>query len=317
MISSATLTASKQDNLPFYLAALVGAIIATSSIVMLEPAPCDLLFGACLLLLLVTGRFTVMRSVHALVYVGLLLLLFGNLFSLPFAHDPTFAVSYLMITVYLVVSWLVYTALLGRYGKSLVLVVAKAYHIAACVTAGVGVLARFHLIPYAEIFMRDASGMRIKSTFKDPNVLGPFLVGAVVLVVTEMLSSKRIKLHQVLCLVLYVSGILFTFSRGAFLHLAVSGIVLVALHLMFRPSGQQLARLSALAVPAAGLVLIAGVVALQTTDLTDYFVDRLSFQEYDNNRFGVQGESDEHGRGHPAWHRARPMEQESLPPGCA
>ena len=168
-----TLTASKQDNLPFYLAALVGAIIATSSIVMLEPAPCDLLFGACLLLLLVTGRFTVMRSVHALVYVGLLLLLFGNLFSLPFAHDPTFAVSYLMITVYLVVSWLVYTALLGRYGKSLVLVVAKAYHIAACVTAGVGVLARFHLIPYAEIFMRDASGMRIKSTFKDPNVLGP------------------------------------------------------------------------------------------------------------------------------------------------
>ena len=36
--------------------------------------------------------------------------------------------------------------------------------------------------------------------------------------------------------------------------------------------------------------MIAGVVALQTTDLTDYFVDRLSFQEYDNNRFGVQGE---------------------------
>jgi O-antigen ligase len=285
-------TAHHIPRIPPSVHLLLAATVATSTIVMFEPAPCDALFV--LLVLAVTFHSVLYRSFcpNLSFFLGMFLLAMGTALSLPASADETRALFYMTVTFYLFCSWYVYASILAVHGPMALDVVVRWFVIAAVVTATVGILARFHLIPYSELFMRDSSGFRIKSTFKDPNVLGPVLVCAFMLYLERFLrlavwTCPRFIGFSAIAILL-LAALLFAFSRGAFLHFFVSLSVFLALHLLVVQHRITVRRLWLSIGSVTCIALIALPVMLFALDLDKVFRDRLQYQEYDNERFAAQ-----------------------------
>ncbi len=267
---------------------LLAAMLATSSIVMFEPAPCDLLFVAMLPLALSYGYSLIPRRMPVTLYAALYLFVLANLISLMFVNDVVDGIAFFLTTLYLIVLMLLLADIVGRHGKSAVDLMFTAFVIAAVITSAIGILARFHLIPHAEIFFRDEFGMRVKSTFKDPNVFAPFLVAATIITLGKVLEAARVRWSQLLILGLLVAGVLLAFSRGAYIHLLISLAVFTSMHLLIIRERQAFSRL----ITSGSLLFFVGMPALIwlliVSGLVDFFLARLSLQSYDQDRFGTQ-----------------------------
>jgi O-antigen ligase len=278
----------RPERLPTSVALGVFLMMATSSLVLVEPAPCDLLFVVFAPLYLLTGYFALIRSVNPLIYFGLGLFVAMNIVSMVMAHEPLVSARYWGITIYLVLFWLMIVALMARFGPRLYRVINDGFQVAAVVTSTVGILAGLKLIPNWQVFMLDAADERIRGTFKDANVLGPYLVAAIAMIVADILVAKRIKLWQIACLTLYGLAILLTFSRGAYLAAVVTMAALLGSFWLigkYRPGVDWLLfRL----LPVGLAFAIVGVVILARVNLTDYFVNRFAYQSYDDERFENQ-----------------------------
>jgi O-antigen ligase len=267
---------------------VVAAMLASSSIVMFEPAPCDLLFLVLLPLALWYGYSLMPRQMHFSLYLSLYLLIFANLISLLFVEDITDGIAFFLTTLYLIVFSLLLADIIGRHGKTAVDLMFTAFIIAAVISSAIGILARFNLIPYAEMFFRDEFSMRIKGTFKDPNVFAPFLVAATIVMLGKLLEATRVRLSQILILGLLVAGILLAFSRGAYIHLLISLVVFTGIHLFIIRERKASSRL----ITSGVLLLLLGLPGLIwlliASGLLDFFLARLSLQSYDEDRFGTQ-----------------------------
>jgi UDP-N-acetylmuramyl pentapeptide phosphotransferase/UDP-N-acetylglucosamine-1-phosphate transferase len=124
---------------------------------------------------------------------------------------------------------------------------------------------------------------RPKAFFKDPNVLGPYLVPAVVAFLYQAAHTRSFgKPFYLMCALVCALGIVATASRGAWLNLAVAVAVFTIL-------GRTRAMTIALVAATMGLVLViaVGPASLSTLapDLFDLFAGRMQLQDYDADRF--------------------------------
>ncbi len=261
------------------------AMTATSSIVMFEPAPCDLAFLLCFPFLFLTGHFVIRKPINPVLYFGGFIFLLMNTISLAMAFEIAPAFRYYAITIYLTIYGLLIVSLVGRYGPEAFETIKRAFIFAAFVTAMIGILARFRMIPHWEMFMLTEVGLRIRSTFKDANVLGPFLVAGSVLILTDVIRFRRIQLWQTVCLSVYCLAIILTFSRGAFLAAAVSWFVLTVLFWWVPQYRAATSSILWRLLPVAALATIVVAVVLFGTGLMDFFFERFSYQSYDDERF--------------------------------
>ncbi len=273
---------------PWLLVALVMGTMATSSLVAREPAPTDLLFMPMALVAILTARSLSLLPISPGAVIGSVLFAGCNLLAMLFAHDLMHSARFTAITFYMFGSAYCLAALCHRYGRSILMPMFIGFSIAAAASALIGILARYHVMPNWQQYMRDDSGVRIKSTFKDPNVFAPYLASAVLWTVANGLERKRFGLLRIGLVTLYLVGILFSFSRGAYLSLALSAAVLVALHVLVIRDARILARFSRTAILASIVIVPALVFALSKSSLGDYFLERLSLQGYDSERFGTQ-----------------------------
>ena len=278
-------TQAKTATVPVFVRFSLVAMIATSSIVMFEPAPCDLAFALAFPFLFLTGHFVLRRPMNPVLCFGVVLFLIMNVISLTVAFELAPALRYFAITVYLVVFSLVIVSVIGRYGEPAYEVIKKAFLFAALVTAIVGILARFQLIPFWEMFMLTEAGLRIRSTFKDANVLGPFLVAATVLVLTDVVVRRKIKVWEVGFLAICLVAIILTFSRGAYLAGAVSWLVMSVLFLWVPNHRSSANAILVRCFPVALLLGLVVIAVLASTGLIDFFLERFSYQSYDDERF--------------------------------
>ncbi len=274
-----------EREMPLHVSVCVFAMIATSSVVMFEPAPCDMAFVLSWPLLLLTGHVTLVRPFNRLLYFGLGLFLVFNLISLTMATEFLVGLRYFAITAYLIVYAALFVSLAARYGSKLMDVVYVSMQVASVITGGIGILARFRLIPNWEMFMLTEVGLRVRSTFKDANVFGPFLVAAMVLILVKVIVDQRIRLWQVGCLAIQASGILLSFSRGAFLAAVVSVVAAIGLCYWMPKYRKSTQRVLWQLMPVFLLVFIGMVVLLVATDLMDFFLQRFTYQSYDDIRF--------------------------------
>jgi O-antigen ligase len=249
--------------------------------VRIEPAPADLILFVVIAVAIVTGRFD-LRRVPLIVTVLLGVFLALNMLASVALIDVGRGVLFFAITLYLVVFalWLtgyVRSALTAR-------VVLRAYVAAAVVSAGVAVLALFLAFPGHQAFV---SGPRAQGLFKDPNVFGPFLVPAALLLLEETVAPRllRARLATKLALLSVVTvGILFSFSRAAWLNLVVGAFVMFSI-LALRRGGGRRAMTFVVGVISATAVLFA---ALAVTSSFAFLSERAQFQAYDVQRFGAQ-----------------------------
>jgi len=260
--------------------------VASSFIVKFEPAPCDLLFGFTFVVALLTNRKLVLPGAGFMIYAGLFGIVVTNLVPMALSPTPVGSIRFAGITFYLLALFLCFSGLIGVGGLPTARRLLAAFGFAAACSAAIGILARFQLLPNSEMFFRDRTGLRINSTFKDPNVFAPFLVAAFFATLAELLQHVRFRWRHVGLLVLYATAILLAFSRGAYAHLALSLFVFVSLHFLVIRSPQAVRRLT-----GAGLVVLAVgvpvlIMALASAGLDDFLLKRLQLQDYDvNERF--------------------------------
>ena len=261
---------------------------AMSSYVTIEPAPCDVVFVLFAPLLLVAGWYSLVWPMNPVMYFGAGLFFVMNVVSMIMAYEPSVSARYAMITVYLLFFWLLIISLMAKFGPRAFRVINAGFQIAALITSIIGSLAGLHLIPNWQDFMLAEGGERICSTFKDPNVLGPYLVAASAMLIADTIVAKRFKLWQMTCLTIYALAILLTFSRGAYLAAVVTIATLFGLFWQLGKYRPAVDWLLVRMVPVGLVIGLAGVIALERVNLTDYFVHRVAYQSYDDERFENQ-----------------------------
>jgi O-antigen ligase len=250
-------------------------------VVFIEPAPADLVFFVVVAAALVTGALRRQRvSAAAVGVVGAFLAL--NLISAVEVVDYELALTFFATTAYVafLALWLAGWVSNRRRAK----VAAGGYVLAAVLSASLGVAALFLPLPSRELMVFED---RVQALFKDPNVFGPFLVPAALILVEEILTPRLFGLHRLwkgLLLVLLMLGLIFSASRGAWVNLALGvGVMLVVMALR-RGGGRKVLLTLVLALIAG--VLVAGAVSLSGSG--DFLSDRARVQSYDADRFGAQ-----------------------------
>ena len=151
-------------------------------------------------------------------------------------------------------------------------------------SAAVGVLALFLPVPGSELL---TEGGRARGLFQDPNVFGPFLIPALLLLVEEIVQPRLLTSGLVVkatCAAVLALGVLFCYSRGAWLNLGIGLVVMGATLSLRRGGARRALALAAVAVVAA--IVVAGTVA--ATGSGDFLSERARPQTYDQQRFSGQ-----------------------------
>ncbi len=273
--------------------ALVWLTIATSGIVFSEPAPVDALSMGLIVLLPVIGLVAI--SEKLLFYISLWLIAAGGgLVASGMAHDTHTATVFTVISLYLYLMSFVFGAFVAKRPEEHLKLILSAWTVAAGVAAVTGIIGYFSLLPGAESLFTKFG--RAAGTFKDPNVFGPFMV-------TPLLYLLHLVLHRPLTRVLLPMGLagllaiatLLSFSRGAWITMALA--VLVYGYLAFVTSPTKAQRERILALLGLGVALLGGLIAVaaQFDEVSDLLAQRASLsQNYDvgpEGRFAGQAKA--------------------------
>ncbi len=274
----------------YELAATIGFLLL--AVVVVEPSPSDALFGLMMVVALVTGRFGLRRLPRVAVYVVAAFLLL-NVVSLSEVVDWGTAGRFFLVTFYLGMFSLWLGAYVDRPERSRRVV--RAYLAAAVLSAVTASAALFVHFPGSIALIGD--GERAKGLFKDPNVFGPFLVPVALILAEELLRPRLLQLRRSLMLASFLAltlGVIFSYSRAAWLNFAVGLIVLIAVVVLRRPDRRAISLV--LVVLVSGLA-IAGVVVASGS--LSFLQERAHVQSYDTSRFAAQSRGLTVGLTHP------------------
>jgi O-antigen ligase len=270
--------------------ALVSVTMAVSAVVFSEPAPVDLLMIALIVLLPMVGLFRATPSLLALLTAWLACGAAG-LFAAPLAGDVAKATIYNLISIYLYVSAFSVAAFVADAPARHARLILGGMTAAGLVAAAAALAGALDLVPgAAELFTKFG---RAAGTFKDPNVLGSFLV-APALFALHLLVERPLRrtLPPVLGLLVLAGAVLLSFSRGAWICLALAVLVYGYLAFVTAPEGMVRARIAITATLGAAAVAAVVAVALQHDGMASLMAERASFsQGYDlgpDGRFGGQ-----------------------------
>jgi hypothetical protein len=197
--------------------------VLTSSIAFIEPSPHDGL----MLVLLTACVAARVRFDRKLVPLTLLLAIWlaGAFFALIPVLDQKQTVQYVATSAYLVIAAIMFACLFCDDDLIRLLILRRAYIIAALIATAAGYVGFFHLLPGSDIFLAND---RVSATFKDPNVYGPFLIFPLLLLLIDFMT-RGLRLTGLTIMTFLIGGLFLSFSRGAWAHFAISAAVTVAL----------------------------------------------------------------------------------------
>ena len=259
-----------------------------------EPAPSDVVFTVVIAVALVTGRFHMRRIPFApMALVGVLIA--ASVVSVSSAVDPSTALRFLAITVYLGV---LFVWLIGYVDSRVrARLVVSTYLVAALVSAVLGTLPFLLASPALDVFTTEG-GFRAQALFKDANVYGPFLVPAALILVEEMINPRLLRFAaswKLAAFCVLCAGLLLSYSRAAWISFGIGLVALLAVALLRRTGAPKLKVVLASLVGA--VVILVPVAAV--TGATGVIEDRARFQSYDQERFQAQREGLQLGMSHP------------------
>jgi hypothetical protein len=250
--------------------------VLTSSIAFIEPSPHDglmiILFATC-----VAARVRFDRKIVPLTLL-LAIWLIGALFAVIPVLDQKQTVQYVATSIYLVIAAIMYACLFCDGDPVRLIILRRAYIVAALIATVAGYVGFFHLLPGSDIFLAND---RVSATFKDPNVYGPFLIYPLLLLLIDfMIRGLRVMSFTVM--IFLFGGLLLSFSRGAWAHFAFSAVVAVALLLAAAPEPRLRQRIVLFSMAALiGMVLFV-VVLISIPSVHDMFLERAkAIQPYD------------------------------------
>jgi len=267
--------------------ALVWLVGASGAIVFIEPSPYELVTLASAAVFIATGvRLRI-------VFMPLLLLLFllnlgYTISAVPLLGDSTIA-SWIATSWYMAVTVMFFALVMAEDTKARLDMLRGGLVVGALIASLAAVAGYFHAVPGGYDLLTLYG--RARGTFKDPNVLGAFLLLPSLLVLQNVVTAHFAKaIWSGIALGIMALAILLAFSRAAWGGLVLTAAFMLAMMVLTSGSHRERSRIvmMTLAAVVAGALLIA--VLLSFDSIADMFQQRASFdQSYDEGRFGRFG----------------------------
>jgi O-antigen ligase len=260
---------------------------ASSGLALVEPSPYEIVFLLSLFVFALTG----IRFSQKLLPLAILLLGYniGGIISLiPWMADGD-AVRFTAVSVYLMITAVFIAGIMSQDAAGRLETLRRGYLFAAWVAGFAGLLGYFDIAGLGSLFTLYG---RAAGTFKDPNVLGPYLALPIVYVLQRILTGQVGMLRGLVTLSIPLAAVFFTFSRGAWGVLVVSTALMIMLTFLTAPNAARRRRIVAMSLGALVAMIAALLVALSFEEIRSVFDARASLdQEYDQGvtgRFGNQ-----------------------------
>jgi hypothetical protein len=250
--------------------------VLLSSIAFIEPSPHDglmiVLLAAC-----VAARVSFDRKLIPLMLL-LIIWLIGGLFSVIPVVDQKQTVQYIATSSYLALAAIMFACLFRDGDPVRLLILRRAYIIAALIATAAGYAGFFHLFNGSDIFLFND---RVSATFKDPNVYGPFLIFPLLLLLISLMT-RGMRLGSLAIMGFLFGGLLLSFSRGAWVHFAVSAAAAVMLLFATAPDARLRRRILLFSIGALLTMVLLVIVLTLVPSVHDLLVERAKvIQPYD------------------------------------
>lgn len=263
---------------------LVWIAFAASGFVLFEPSPYDVLMLGTVLIFFLAGLPIPRRSWP--LFLLLAAYIAGGFFAsiMPALFAPT-SIN-VIITGYLIASAIFVASYVPQNPLANFERIMNGWSVAAFYAALSGVLGYFNLAgPLSGTFLVYG---RAKGTFEDPNVLGPFLVAPLLYAIYKLLRGRVQNYIWVLPQILVLSlALLLAFSRGAWGHAGLSGIVFGYFLIVTARNFQERVQIILFGIFGMMMIIVLGIWAVSFDKVGNLFDDRATVsQSYDSGPTG-------------------------------
>jgi hypothetical protein len=260
---------------------------ASSAIVFIEPSPYELVTLAAAVIFLATGlrlRLDFMPLVLLLFLVNI-----GYSISSASLMDKPEVASWIATSWYMATTVIFLAMVVSEDTAARLDMLRRGLIVGALIAAISGVAGYFKLVPGGHDLLTLYD--RARGTFKDPNVLGAFLILPALFALQSVVSDDfRKSFRSAIALGIMALAILLAFSRAAWGGLAITSAFMLALMVLTSQSRAQRSRIIVMAVVAVIVVVMLIAVLLSFDSIGEMFKQRASFdQSYDEGRFGRFG----------------------------
>lgn len=267
--------------------ALLWLVGASGAIVFIEPSPYEIATLMASVFFFATG----MRL--RLVFMPLILLLFAlnigyTVAAVPVMDRPNVA-AWIATSWYMALTVVFFAMVVSEDTEARLDMLRRGLIFGAMIAASLAVAGYFNLVPGG----RDTLTLydRARGTFKDPNVLGAYLILPALLVLQSVVSDRLGKsFRSGVAFAVMALAILLAFSRAAWGGLAITAGFMLVLMVLTSTSHRQRSRIIVMALVAVVLAAMLVAIMLSLDSVAQLFKQRASFdQGYDSGRFGRFG----------------------------
>ena len=257
------------------------------AIVFIEPSPYELVTLISAVIFIATGlRFR-------LVFAPLLLLLFlvnlgYSICAADLMNQPEVA-SWIATSWYMAFTVLLFATVTAEDTAARLDLLRRGLIVGAVIASLAGIAGYFHLVPGGQDLLTLYD--RARGTFKDPNVLGAFLILPALFALQSVVTDRPGKsIRSAIALAIMALALLLAFSRAAWGGLILTASFMFILMVLTSQSRAQRSRIIVTAMVAIAFVAVLLVILLSFDSVSDMFKQRASFdQSYDEGRFGRFG----------------------------
>jgi len=252
------------------------------SVVWVQPGPPDVVFAVVFAVAIASGR---MRLRRLPLSVGILVagFVFLNILSAAFVIDPPAAERYFAITLYLAVFSVWLATYVDSARRSRLILVGLL--VTGVITSAAACLALY--VPGIPLSRHLTGAQRAQGLFHDPNIFGPFMAVLALLVLDELFQPRLLRMrrfYKFAILIVLGSGVLFSFSRAAWLNAAVGAFAMLVVYTLRLGGGRR--AMTVLLTLLAALAALAVFVSVSGS--ATFLSERARLQSYDTSRFSAQ-----------------------------
>lgn len=263
--------------------------VACGAIAIIEPSPYD--FASLVAMpLWFLGGFSINRSFLVFAFLIIAYTMMGFLALIPY-WDSADSSLYQYQSAYLVLTGLFYALFMGNETNRRVDLCLNAYIAGALIASIAGILGYSGIPGFGEGVFLHAG--RASGTFKDPNVLGSFLVLPIVALAHRLIvgPTRSVILTGAMLLVVFL-GMFLSFSRGSYGATVVAFVLMLAAVFVASTDRKMKRRIALAALGALAMIGVVIAVVLSVPETREFFSQRTAAtQDYDEGstgRFGNQ-----------------------------
>ncbi len=267
--------------------ALLWIVGLSGAIVIIEPSPYEFATLTAIIIFFATGLK--MRPLFVPLMMLLIMINVGYSLASVDLLDQLTIINWVATSWYMATTALFFAMVMSEDTTDRLDQLSRGYVFGAVITSLAGILGYFHLIPGGYDLLTLYG--RARGLFKDPNVLGAFLILPALLALQCILLDRFAKAARATVVFAIIAiAILLSFSRAAWGQLFATSAFVVALNFLTSRTQSGRAKIVLIAVIAALAVALLLSVLLSLDSVGSLFRERASFdQSYDEGRFGRFG----------------------------